>query len=182
MTRAPAPTIPASVRVLRTSDLCCFTRLAELSDLPTFQNRMGLGRLLRTAVVLGAFAGTELVGCACLDHDVVKQYISVGGRLTSFPVPNVYLCGAFVRPDRRREGIGTRLYARRLELARSLTSGAVIVELLGTGDPGSVHPDSESALRIYERAGFHPLGHSIDPDAGVVLMWPPSQPDQRSYQ
>jgi GNAT superfamily N-acetyltransferase len=181
MTRAPAPTIPASVRILRTSDLCCFTRLAELSDLPTFQNGMGLGHLLRTAVVLGAFAGTELVGCACLDHDVVKQYISVNGRLTSFPVPNVYLCGAFVRPDHRREGIGTHLYARRLELARALTSGAVIVELLGTGDPGSVHSDSESALRIYERAGFHPLGHSIDPDAGVVLMWPPSQPDQRSY-
>ena len=182
MTTAPAPSHHASIRVLHASDLPSFTRLAELSRLPTLQNRAETVRLLRTEVVLGAFAGGELVGCACLDQGVAKLYNAVDGELTPFPLPNVYLCGAFVRPDRRREGIGTCLYARRLELARTLTSGAVVVELLGTGDPGSVHPDSESALRIYKRARFDLLGHSIDGDAGMVLARAPSQPNQRSLQ
>ena len=168
----PAPAAIA-IRVLDREAACDLEALALGSGLPTLEDRAHLLDLLACRGVLGAFAGDQLVGCACVARDVAKPYLDTEGRRRPLPLPNAYLCGAYVRAGRRQQGVGAALYAARLHLARRWTSGAVVVELLGAGVPGSIHPGTLAGWRWYRRADFTMLGHTVDPDGGPVLGWPP---------
>jgi hypothetical protein len=111
---------------------------------------------------------TGLMGCAGLRLNAEHQYVS-GDSTHTFAQPNVMLFGAYVRPQARGIGIGGLLYRRRLALAEQMHTVTTIVELLGDGTPGSVHADTRPGLGFHLAAGFIRIGHSPDPDGGLVL-------------
>jgi GNAT superfamily N-acetyltransferase len=172
-TLVPSP-VAAGVEIRRLGvlDVPALLRLASGSDLPTLTCTTRLLRLLLEQTVLGAFLGGELAGCACVERDVEKRYVDDGGYQRWFPLPNAYLCGAYVSPRQRGRGIGNRLYASRLALARDTLRGTAVVELIGSGQPRSVRADALVGLRFYLREGFVIAGHSIDADGGLVVAAP----------
>jgi GNAT superfamily N-acetyltransferase len=168
---ASAPRTPV-VRLLGRDDLDALLALAHGSGLPTLADADHVAAMLAHRGVLGAHEEDALIGCACLELDVAKAYVDPAFERRMLPLPNAYLCGAYVQPSHRARGIGGRLYASRFAIAQQRTSGAVVVELLGTGTPGSIHPHTRAGARWYRRAGFGVLGHSVDADGGQVLGWP----------
>jgi GNAT superfamily N-acetyltransferase len=160
---------------LHAADEPALLELTAGSDLPSLAEAASVRRLLREGVVVGAVTDGRLVGCACIARDVSKRYVDHHGQRAALPLPNTYLCGAFVAADARGAGIGSRLYATRLALAPA--TRPVVVELLGTGAPWSVHPETRAGYRFHLRAGFAVIGYSVDADRGAVLRRDPDHPE-----
>lgn len=153
-----------------------FLRLVAASGLPSFADPGRAAALFDRAEVFGAFASGAMVGCCCLDRDVMKSY-RADGRVKTTVTPNAFLCGTFVAPQHRGQGVGSLLLAHRLEVATRPPHRPLLVELLGTGTPNSVAPLARMSLRFYLHHGFDEIGYSTDPDRGKVLY---RSPDSRT--
>lgn len=157
------------IRELKPQALPALAALAAQSNLPTLNDTGRLKRYLEEEVVFGGFLRECLVGCCCIEKNVRKRYLTQFSE-GEFPLPNLYFSGAFVLPQYRGCGFGGRLYQHRLNYARTRFCAAIIVELLGTGEPSSVDPGSAVGYRFYLKNGFRELGHSVDADAGKIVV------------
>ena len=120
-------------------------------------------------IAFGAWLGTQLVGCGLIGENLQKPYCD-GKRKLRVPVPNLYFFGAYVLPQYRGFGVGTHLCATRLEFAQQyFARRPIVIEILGTGAPGSVHADARPGLHFYLCHGFIRHGYSVDADAGAVI-------------
>jgi RimJ/RimL family protein N-acetyltransferase len=95
------------------------------------------------SVAIGAF-GSGLVGVVGLHRDERIKYAH-----------KAHLCGMYVAPGRRRQGLGALLVGAAIAHARTLL-GVSWVHL-------SVTSEAATARRLYERAGFRAWG--TEPDA-----------------
>lgn len=157
------------IRELTNEDFTALAGLVIHSDLPTLTDLQKLKRYLEHDIVFGGFFGAKLVGCCCIEENVNKEYLTRNDR-KSFPLPNVYFCGAFVLPLYRGLRIGNKLYSYRLAFARRHYKGTIIVELLGDGTPFSVKPKTRAGYNFYLRNNFKELGYSVDEDAGLIVF------------
>ena len=165
-----------AVRQLSVADEFEFDNLAEQSDLDGLA-APHRGKLLRNGRVWAAVdpvspQGRRFVGCCCADRGVVRGYLDVRHQIHQLPLPNLYLCGAFVLPGYRGLGVGQTLYRTRLSWASSQVDLPIFVEINGNGKPFSVHPDALPGWRFHQRAGLDVIGYSVCPDRGPVLARP----------
>jgi GNAT superfamily N-acetyltransferase len=171
MTSATKPLgIAIAVRVLETGDSAQFHELGSHSTLESLLNPGRRNELLTSGQIFGAFEGRELVGCACLQPDKRCRYLGSGPELYEVPVPNVYLCSAFVRSDCRGLGVGKRLYSERLRAAISYKKPCLVVEILGAGTPSTPHHGARAGYLFHLARGFRVVGFSPDHDHGPVLV------------
>jgi GNAT superfamily N-acetyltransferase len=148
-----------------------FTSLAALSGLPSLEDDAHRRFLLRHGIVIGAVGlSGDLIGCCCIELCATHSYVQLSGRTVPMPLPNAYLCGAFVHPAHRGRGIGSMIYARRLEVATRSGAGFIVVEILGDGTPYSVSRGARPGLFFHVRAGFAVDGYSPAEDRGPVLI------------
>jgi ribosomal protein S18 acetylase RimI-like enzyme len=116
--------------------------LEELLTIPQMANYIeGWGRAGDAGFI--AEAGDEAVGACWLRRFSASQ---PGYGFLGEDVPGI---GLAVRPAHRRRGVGTRLLAAVIELARERGIAALSL---------SVAQGNEQARRLYERAGFAPVG------------------------
>ena len=158
------------VRDLTAADAVQFHELGASSSLHSLINPDRRAELLASGQIIGAFDGRELIGCACVQTDVGCQYIDIERLVRNVPIPNVYLCSAFVRSDRRGLGIGSRLYAARLNAVLSYRKPCVVVEILGTGLPLATSAGAVAGYLFHLAEGFRVVGYSPDEDHGPVLI------------
>jgi len=91
-----------------------------------------------TQVVFGAFIDTKLVGIAGLRREPLDQVKH-----------KAILWGVFIGPDRRREGLARKLFARVLSFARD--EGVLQIQLC-------VNAENVRARGLYRSLGFKPFG------------------------
>jgi RimJ/RimL family protein N-acetyltransferase len=91
-----------------------------------------------TQVVFGAFIDTKLVGIAGLRREPLNQVKH-----------KAVLWGVFVSPDRRREGLARKLFARVMSFARD--EGVLQIQLC-------VNAENVRARSLYRSLGFKPFG------------------------
>jgi len=77
----------------------------------------------------------------------------------------LHILNVAVDPDHREQGVGKRLMARMLEEARALSVRAITLE---------VRESNQSAIRLYERAGFVLAGvrpHYYTDKENALIYW-----------
>ena len=77
----------------------------------------------------------------------------------------LHILNVAVDPDHREQGVGKRLMARMLEEARALSVRAITLE---------VRESNQSAVRLYERAGFVLAGvrpHYYTDKENALIYW-----------
>lgn len=161
------------IETLHNDQLMELLALCRNSNLPTLSDGSKLASILAhpRERVFGAYINNELVGCSCLIFNEQKTYIR-DNAVRTFPTHNICLCGTYVNPTYRGAGIGNRLYASRLAVALELKILPLIVELMGDGTRGSVHPETIPGYNFHLNNGFEELGYSTDHDAGKILIYP----------
>jgi ribosomal protein S18 acetylase RimI-like enzyme len=172
-TRAGAarPAEPVTIGRLTLADEVRFAALAAMSGLPSLDQDARRRLLLQDGVVIAALDPIgDVIGCCCIKPCTVLSYVHLSGRILSLPVPNAYLCGAFVHPSYRGRGIGSMVYAKRLELVKASGVKFIAVEILGEGSAYSVSPGARPGFFFHIRAGFSVDGYSLDKDRGPVLI------------
>jgi GNAT superfamily N-acetyltransferase len=158
------------IRSIAPPDVCLFHELASSSTLCSLKDPSFLQELIERGHVIVAFCGDQLIGCSCLQVNICRDYISLDGAARSLPLPNVYLCSTFVQQEYRRSGVGLRLYAERLRVAKLLQRSTLAVEILGRGVPLTIDSIAHVGYRFHLEAGFHVAGYSSEIDHGPVLM------------
>lgn len=165
------PAEPVTVGRLTLADEARLAALAAMSGLPTLNQDAHRRRLLRHGVVIAALDSVgDVIGCCCIKPCTVLSYVHLSGRILSLPLPNAYLCGTFVHPAYRGRGIGSMVYARRLELVEASGVPFIAVEILGEGAAYSLSPGARPGFFYHIRAGFTVDGYSLDEDRGPVLI------------
>jgi len=161
---------PVTCRQLAPADEARFAALAAMSGLPSLTGDRHW-QLLRRGIVIAALgSASDVIGCCCVEPCAVRSYVHRSGRVVSLPLPNAYLCGAFVHPAYRGRGIGNMIYGKRLELVEASGVEFVAVEILGRGVAYSLSPGARPGLSFHIRAGFTLDGHSLEQDRGPVLI------------
>jgi GNAT superfamily N-acetyltransferase len=169
--KSEANAVATCLRRLHSADDLGLASLGRDSGLDSLREDANRRRLLRDAIVLGAFDNRGvLVGCSCIDTSVERRYTDLSGNCVAMPQPNIYLCSTFVHPDHRQGGIGTSLYRHRLALVQQMHISFIAVEILGTGRPYSVHPAAVAGYSFHRRAAFIVDGCSLDHDLGPVMV------------
>lgn len=105
----------------------------------SYLGRLGLGDALGGSFLLGAWAGRELAGMIGLERQSLSK-LRHSAELNSM----------MVSPRHTGQGIGLNLINAAIAQARQ----AIGLELITL----RVSTSSESAIRLYERAGFQPCG------------------------
>jgi ribosomal protein S18 acetylase RimI-like enzyme len=103
----------------------------------------GLRRLLRARRL-----GVVLVAEAAKPRGLAGYAVGTFGFDLEFAGPDAFLTELFVRPRRRRAGLGAQLLEATLDALRD--GGARAVTLL-------VWPENDAARRLYGRAGFEEI-------------------------
>jgi ribosomal protein S18 acetylase RimI-like enzyme len=141
-----APTPEAKLRPARTTDLeallgmmADFNR-AERIPFRRKQVAVGLRRLLRERR-LGIVVVAESSDRRRLDGYAIGTF----GFDLEFAGPDAFLTEMFIRPERRRQGLGARLLDAVTSALRD--GGAKAITLL-------VWPENVAARQLYSRAGF----------------------------
>jgi ribosomal protein S18 acetylase RimI-like enzyme len=169
--RTAGPEAAVTIGRLTLEDERRFATLAAMSGLPSLNQDAHRLRLLQHGVVIAALGRAgDVIGCCCIKPCIVLSYVHLSGRILSLPLPNAYLCGAFVHPAYRGRGIGSMVYAKRLELVEASGVKFIAVEILGEGVPYSLSPGARPGFFFHIRAGFTVNGYSIDKDRGPVLI------------
>jgi ribosomal protein S18 acetylase RimI-like enzyme len=130
-----APLAELFERLAADPDTCQFFHPHALDETNAWRIAEHQGR----DVYLGCFEGDRPVG-----------YTMLRGWDEGFEVPTL---GVATDPDRRRQGVGSTLIRRALELAAQLGADQVILH---------VHEDHVVARRWYEAEGFRAEGRSAD--------------------
>jgi GNAT superfamily N-acetyltransferase len=142
--------------------LAAFTGNAELLSLRSLAGEWAPGQRVFGAVQAGAVVGvTSLMTGLARDFE---DHEGMPAKLVA-----TYLCSTEVAAELRGHGIGSLLYSARLEVAKS-ESASMLLEILGSGRPGSVAPGARNGLRWHLRRGFSIIGASLEPDRGPVLF------------
>ena len=117
----------------------------------SYLGRLGLSETLGGSFLVGAWVGTDMVGMIGLER-LSQQKLRHSAELNSM----------MVHPKHTGEGIGIRLVEAAIALARQ----AIGLEQITL----RVTASSESAIRLYERAGFRGCG--VKPHAIKVIEGP----------
>lgn len=116
--------------------------------------------------MLVAVCDGRVIGCTGLIRDHQLMFRDSRGGLSN--MVGGYFCSTEVAMEWRGSGVGAALYAQRLQLAE-VSVECALVEILGDGRPGTVHPLSVRGLLWHRARGFEVLGQTLDVDAGPIL-------------